>query len=519
MYRILVVDDEVLICDGIQSMLERIGHPAVSQVRTAYSAEEALACLDDYQPHILLTDIRMPGMSGIRLIAEATGHLPELKCIVLSGYDEFHYAKEAFTMGAVDYLLKPASMRELRSVLKKSILMLEEALEKKALTALQEYRALQKAFQDAFLILIDAAPGSEEALGSIRKLEALRRNHCWTVFMLGFRGHHRTTPDQDIGAAMLEHNFNYGSINGLLIFGFVMSHSVCAAVINHGSDIERDLRTQYFRSVEQVLSKHLSFDVCLASAGTSRRAEDLPRLVERGLNLISYRLVLGYRLLWDAEAILGRTDTPPGLTKALSNAKGAWERQDYEGFSHGVDRLFGPEFIDRITIQGLEEVYQRVLTDLRSAVAEYDRELENRLRRGLLEFDSIHEVRITMKDLGYRILQGLRHPKISSISELAMKYVRQNYHKSIDMAMAANSVGMSYSYFSKVFKDETGRNFSDFVMEVRMTEAARNFSDPASKIHEVAGRVGYDNPKHFTRAFKNYFGISPMEYKKRRGEE
>lgn len=104
--------------------------------------------------------------------------------------------------------------------------------------------------------------------------------------------------------------------------------------------------------------------------------------------------------------------------------------------------------------------------------------------------------------------------KVNSVSEAAKIYVSNNYQKSVNMAVISNNIDISYAYFSKIFKEENGMNFSDYVMEYRMKEATNKLKRTDKIIREVAASVGYDNPKHFTRAFKNYFGVSPQLYRK-----
>lgn len=95
-------------------------------------------------------------------------------------------------------------------------------------------------------------------------------------------------------------------------------------------------------------------------------------------------------------------------------------------------------------------------------------------------------------------------------------FVEANYHRDINLASAANHVCMNYSYFSKLFKDETGMTFSSYLLKTRMEAARKLLMDPEKKIQDVAREVGYglDNTQNFTRAFKNYFGSSPTSFRK-----
>ncbi|MDG0809843.1 helix-turn-helix domain-containing protein [Cohnella rhizosphaerae] len=94
--------------------------------------------------------------------------------------------------------------------------------------------------------------------------------------------------------------------------------------------------------------------------------------------------------------------------------------------------------------------------------------------------------------------------------------MREHFNRDIQLAEMANRVSMNYSYFSRLFKERTGLTFTAYLIKVRMEEARKLLQDPTLRINEVSDRVGYGNLYHFSRAFKNYFGMSPKEYRRSR---
>lgn len=109
-------------------------------------------------------------------------------------------------------------------------------------------------------------------------------------------------------------------------------------------------------------------------------------------------------------------------------------------------------------------------------------------------------------------------PCVDRIVDSAMKYINEHL-AGTSLEDTANFVKFSPQYFSKYFKEKTGVNFSHYLMEQRMNKAATMLKDARNKTYEVAYKVGYSNPKNFTRAFKNFFGLSPHEYRKHIGEK
>lgn len=119
MYKLLLVDDEPIIREGLERMID---WEKLSLKMTA-SCPNAIAALDsmtDDMPDILLTDIRLPGMTGLELVQRAVALHPMLQCIVLSGYDTFQYAQEALKYGVIEYLLKPCDQEELENALRRA---------------------------------------------------------------------------------------------------------------------------------------------------------------------------------------------------------------------------------------------------------------------------------------------------------------------------------------------------------------------------------------------------------------
>lgn len=113
--RILIVDDDNLICENVRSKLFRIAGKGCALIcDVAHSVTEAKIAMKEHVPDILITDINMPGISGLMLITHAKRYYPEVRIYVLSGYDDYQLVRQAFVNGATDYLLKPVEIRELQ---------------------------------------------------------------------------------------------------------------------------------------------------------------------------------------------------------------------------------------------------------------------------------------------------------------------------------------------------------------------------------------------------------------------
>ncbi|MEG1687063.1 MAG: response regulator [Angelakisella sp.] len=123
---LLIVDDDKLICENIRSKLTRLGYQNQYTILTAAAATDAEILYDTYLPQIVITDIHMPGVSGLTLIERLLAKPHKATVMVLSGYDDYDYVRKAFLLGATDYMLKPLDIDELDSKLRKLCLPQEE---------------------------------------------------------------------------------------------------------------------------------------------------------------------------------------------------------------------------------------------------------------------------------------------------------------------------------------------------------------------------------------------------------
>ena len=151
MYKLLLVDDEPIIREGLEQMIdwEKLDLKLTASCANAITALDSMT---DDMPDILLTDIRLPGMSGLELVSRAVALHPMLQTIVLSGYDTFQYAQQALKYGVIEYLLKPCNQQELENALARACLAIDRQ-RKKVLYLYDERRRRIKSLVDSLTAL------------------------------------------------------------------------------------------------------------------------------------------------------------------------------------------------------------------------------------------------------------------------------------------------------------------------------------------------------------------------------
>ncbi len=517
MYSILIVDDEVMICKGIKSLIEYINIPKITKILTAYNAIEAEKIARNEIPNIIITDIKMPGINGIELIKRLIRNDPDNHCrfIVLSGYDDFHYVKDAFKIGVRDYLLKPASTRELKDVILKVIQEIEEEKERAQIEQVREYnyskallennlnkifntpfkdeKTIKKILDDIYIEfphnyfcigMFEFIEGDIKASTDVELQQKLNRDYLWT---------------ETTGDVILYSFFNYKG-NLILLFNF-----------KENRYYEDRLKPLIYEIAQSIFDSN-NYKAFISISEPKKGLRGLYFTYQDAME------ALRYKILYNPGEIIEYKHTVNRLEKhILSEAdtkrfsKNIYEFNMRE-LSNFIDATFSEKLLENVSIDSIKESYDtliyvidNIMRDCGETPYTPDEDFE--------KLNSLKDIRIDVKSRINNALNLLKEKwECRTTDDIVRKYIEDNYFKSIRMAEVANMVGMSYNYFSRFFREATGMNFSEYVTHIRMEKAREMLDDPTIKVHEVSRKVGYENPKHFTRVFKSYYGISPKEY-------
>lgn len=520
MLKVVIADDEARILSLIR-LLPDWDALGMEVVGTAGNGLEALALIQREQPDILITDIRMPGCQGLELIERARRAVPDIEIIIISGYAHFEYAQTAIKLGVGDYLLKPIKKDELTSTLSKlaqrcrtkhpSAPGTEPDGQGRAKAALREKLVREAVSGHPF-------PPSETALEQTYGFGMTGGTYRAFVLKLDYCG---------LGSEPLEiiHEKAHELIASLMLLPqmqLACAHDadrltgVVCALPGAQPDIRRSLR-QILNQLEaqKGLLGPVSFSLSLSDVDTS--PSEIPALVHQAYQLIDERLLEGTgRLLEGAttpsglrdarllerygheiEKALSTLDT--GLAVDCTNAL-AREAMGFPGV-RGYEltelvRSAGSLFALRLGLDGGEEAAFAREAGLSSRPDE--------LFDCLIRFEKKH---MEAEDIRRRS-EALRPIRI------AKQYVQEHYSQSITLEDVCAATGFSVSYFSALFKKESGEGFSKYLTGVRMEHAKELLQESNLPVSEICARVGYNDLKHFTQTFKKYTNLSPAQYRK-----
>lgn len=516
MYSVLLVDDEEVICRGLKSMLERIGHVDIDEIYTAYDGDKALDEMREKKPDIIITDIRMPVYSGLDIIRAASEQAIDSKFIVLSGYDDFEYVKEAFKLGVQDYLLKPAGMEELKDVLEKVIANIKEEHQQKLSQEHRKSRFLHAVLENSLNKIFSGGLQPEEGVKKLfHELGITLKKPCFSV---GIISPVYASSDGEAGRIVLQNIDDIGSIlsdkDDMDILYFFDYRNDIVMVFNIGPLVDHEKLSACMIKMSERIKKNTPMECFMSLGGIEKDVEKLPKCYEQAREALEYRLIYNPYEVIRYPSLKAKNSSMGNMENLLQKLDSYIRDQNSVEISNLIDGIFSREHLKNYNMESIRLLYRSIVRRITDMAENRNLRMFAEIRGDISEFHSLSDIRIYLKAVIHDAIAHIKEKnRGKSPVDLVKKFVRENFNKDIDMAIAANMVSMSYTYFSKLFKDETGMNYTDYLIKTRMEKALELLNNPVYRIHDIAVSVGYGNPKHFTRAFKNYFGISPSEYR------
>ncbi|MCJ8011606.1 response regulator [Paenibacillus sp. KQZ6P-2] len=505
MYGLLIVDDERNIRIGLKAMIER-EYPSMYSIRLAAGGQEALELYREEKADMIITDIRMPVMDGLELIRELNRDPLPPAVIILSGYDDFQYAKEAITYKVREYLLKPIVREELYQALDLIRDDLEQVQEvSRELEKLSEYREEHAADQLNYIFLHPDIPEPEIKHRCVKAEIQLLNTPYVTGVILG--GHLQIS-------ALKKHWMEVLTSSDFQIFEDTDHRLVVIASGESHAAFTEYVRDKYLRVCVGVSDETVGPERVKQSYMQARQA-----LKYRILNTKPDTAVYYYS---DICRLPLSRELPEEEMRRLANLLGTGRKQEIQDLWHGI---FNVQEIRRYDISYLEHlsrlvnelVFDQVFTSYGEASVEI---LKSYKKIGYLYHSEtisgyIHDA----EDLLLRLDEYIKDIKDAHIGHAEMKaavdYIGQHYDKQLNMATVSNYVSLNYSYFSESFKHYTGMSFVPYLKKVRIEKAKILLEETNRKVYEIAEQVGFENVKQFNRVFRELEGISPMEYRER----
>jgi two-component system response regulator YesN len=543
LYKLILVDDEADVREGVLSEIDWEGNGfLVTDV--AENGCEALEMVERGVPDVIVTDIRMPFMDGLQLSERTRTLHPGVKIIILTGFDEFEYARKAIGLNIEEFVLKPFSAGELLSALSKVKLRLDtEMAERENIGSLQEhYRRSLPLLRELFL-------------GSLitRNLSALEIREKTELYELPIEGDRYTVSviQLDYSAKDREQGnenksryefelltFAVRNITEIVTrqeaLGYVFQHNdnVVLLEINKKAAIEQhDMRSaSLLEEIRQSTEKYLKKTVTIGTGTVATRPSDVRFSYADAVAALDYRMLLGNNRVIAIEDVESRSPSPIRFDELQEQSfLRCLKMGTHADMETIVDSLFSPliQAETSCSYRDVQIFLLQMVTTMLKALQEHNQEKDERLNndadwiKEITQFNSVKETRdwvvTTCAHTRSRIASD-RQTSYQALVEQAKRYTRMHFDDSdISIARVCSHLHISTGYFSGIFKRETKMTFVSYLLYIRMEAAKELLLTTDMKAFEIAEKVGYADPNYFSFSFKKQVGVSPKDYRNRTG--
>ena len=536
--KVFLVEDEMVIRRGIKNSIdwEKEGYIFCGE---ASDGELAYPMIIKEKPDILITDIRMPFMDGLELCKLVKKELPNIKILILSGYDEFDYAKEAIRLGVTEYLLKPISSGKLLEALNgvsESIRREKEDkdLVRKYMEEMRENTEHEK--QKFFEQMIAGNLSMADALETGKKYEMNLSAGMYNLLLFRFTlGEENRKSGELLGEAeyaieklteRLEYVFEFQ--RGVEGWAFLLmadnEEQMSERVKELSKDLEEIMKNYsiiaYFGGIGQPVARLRELEESFREAERALAARFTMEL-NRIISVEDIRMAQNVDTLDDIEITsFGEIEkTRTMLEKFLNN-----------GAEDEIDE-FVDVYINELPEENLKSVLMRqyIIMDAYIVMMSFCEKIEGiegemqaqseELKNSMKTSQTLEEIKNYIRMLLKKII-GVRDTisgrRYSDIIEIAKDQIRKTYMSDeISLNTIAAEVGMSPSYFSSIFSKVMGKTFVEYLTEIRMDRAKELLMCSSMKTSEIGYEVGYKDPHYFSYIFKKTQNCTPKEFRAR----
>ena len=546
MLKIFLAEDEVIVRETIKRMIpwEDLGFELVGE---AADGEMALPLLLRQKPDLLITDIKMPFMDGLTLAKVAKKEIPGLKVVILSGYDDFNYAKQAINIGVEDYLLKPITKNAL----------IERLTE---IRSRYEHEKTQKEYYEKFHREMQAYEKNSsrdffEALvsGSMDMMEIYRRSEklgldivaeAYNVLIFtmnceeDFSGQREGYSEWEAESLELLEEFFSENTSAMLFRCNIFSYGVL--IKGQKETIEENTRS-CVSEIQRILDRKEQKRQWFVAAGEPvERLSQIQKSYYSASRAFSQRYLYDENILYydemasmekknvteDDSTYLQKVDVnalnPVILQKFLSNGL----LEETENFVKDYFYAIGQEPLESLVFRNyvtlnvrfsvmsfLKEIGCDTRTleqeDTEDVLSESSKSLENAIAYA----EKIISQAIALRDQN-------SGNKNRSILKTAVDFIDSHYmEEDMTLNKAANAANVSANHFSALFSQNMGQTFIEYLTNLRMNKAKEYLRCTSMRSSEIAGEIGYKDAHYFSYLFKKTQGMTPSDYRKAREDK
>lgn len=538
MFKVMIIDDEPIIRKGLRNIIDWKQYDCEICAEAADGVEGA-ELIKALCPDIVFTDIKMPEVDGLSMIKEIKDNVADSKIIILTGYRDFDYAQEAIKLGAFDFILKPSKIEELIDVVKRAIKELKflrdrtEEIEKLKELYKQNLPVLRER------LLFDVLSGintNEELIKAKMSLFGIEVSN-FTLLVVENESDAGENSERD--DPYNSHLYQFGIINtfeetvseDFRIINVTLDDKRIAFIVKHpdarGGYV--DLLQKKCIYLQDIIANCFGFTITIGISSEGHGAMQLSAKLKECMEALEHKFYIGNN------SIICYKDLHSFFRSEDNSLLENYQKLLSDGIKSGNEILVKKrlkditDYIDccagGINRESLKNFYCATVTlinNIRVSVG-----VENNpkgllskdissLIRMIEKSDNLKELNAILEEIALSVVSKVNiynSRGIKLIMQRAMEFIDDNYNEQISLNEIAEHTYVSTYYISRLFKKELGKNFVDYLNEIRIAKAKELLKDLRFKTYEVAELVGISDAHYFSKLFKKHEGITPSEYR------
>ena len=497
MYKVMLVDDEKLIIEGIFNIIdwEKLN---LEVVCTANNGQDALEKFKMDPVDIVITDIKMPKMTGLELLEKIKKINSKSKFIILSGYDEFSFAKKAMEYGACSYILKPVNEQELEDVLKQLVISINKDLDKEK-TILWKNRILFE--------YVNSKASIDELIKIKDHMNIGFNNKKYTISIITIVGEHNTE------IYMMTETI----INNILKDKFDILYEIHDEIVvinSWDNEIEKDEIQNYYNNIMDEIICELKVDVFITIGNIVDVINDLGISYKSANDLRKYILTEGVNVCLNSNSFVYKEESKILFNKEIEKINKLIIEKNMKNLYTYIDKIFEDK---RLTPKNIYDLSLKILflTDRILEEFKLDRKYkENNLMSIIIKLcneNTRENVKSFIISELYELVDLINHNvvKYSPVVQQVVNIANKKYYEELSLKTLSYKYNVNSSYLGQIFNKEVGVSFSEYLNKIKNTKAKELILTTNMKINDIAKAVGYTDTSYFYRKFKKYFGVCP----------
>lgn len=487
----------------------------------------------EFGPDIAVLDIQMPGINGIEAMKEIRTFNSRMVIIIISAYDKFSFAQEAMNLGALEYITKPFTQEKMAEAVQKAMNLIDDVRKKRSndLLVREKLQSVVPIIENGFINLILFQEDFTAEMESYRSLLDIREEYGFLITMQFGDQTKSGKLENPVGTSVKLQNYvpmlreTIKEFFLSAVVGSIMANKLAIFVPwrNPGMEFEeRSLVIERTRNMVHKLGRQTNLHF-RAGMGTVKSFVQLHDSYEESKKALR----IGRGSVVQAQDLMLGCDYEEDYPVKLEDKLFWYVRNgNVEGTRESANQFFD------WMVQNYAEHPQDIKTKVLEFVMSAEREvfLQGGMRYGLLyrkdyldtvlacsSYEELRQWFIRKLLEAARNVTEKKREQNNTVVGKAKKYIRQHFKRDLSLEEVAKYVDISPYYFSKLFKEEEGENFIDYLTSLRIDRAKVLLLETEESMKEVCAEVGYSDPNYFSRIFKKVVGYTPTEYREGAG--